>query len=231
LAPRVPHAMGEGAGEAGQRASALWLLVTGALLLLMELILLAALVPASWSEQVQQTEGVWLKAGLGEHAAAAVVARAQAWHERLFEAPGLVEASYRVIVPNAADVERAGALAPLITLPFWSWVAGRLQVIWAALSQLLQRLAMIAAWWPFLLLLLIGTAGDGWLRRRRRQAGFGYPSPLVHAYALHSLQVLALLVGLLLLLPVALPAIGVPLIGALVAVLVDILIAQAPKRL
>jgi hypothetical protein len=160
-----------------------------------------------------------------------VVARAQAWHERLVVAPGLVEASYRVILPNAADVERAGALAPLTTLPLWSWMAGRLQVIWAALHQLLQRLAMIAAWWPVLLLVLFAAIGDGWLRRRWRQAGFGYPSPLVHAYALHGLQVLALLAGLVLLVPVPLPAIGVPVIGAVVAALLDILIAQAPNQL
>jgi hypothetical protein len=207
------------------------MLVTGVLLLLMELILLAALVPASWSERVQRTEGAWLTAGLGDDAAAAVVARAQAWYERLVVTPGIVEASYRVILPNAADAERAGALAPLTTLPLWSWVAGRLNVIWAALHQLLQRLAMIAAWWPLLVLMLLAVTGDGWLRRHRRQAGFGYPSPLVHAYALRALQVLALLAGLVLLVPVPLPAIGVPVIGALVATLLDILIAQAPKQL
>jgi hypothetical protein len=223
--------MAEGAGEAGHRASPLWLLVTGALLLLMELILLAALVPASWSERVQRTERAWLAAGLGDDAAAAVVVRAQAWYERLFVAPGLVEASYRVFVPTDADVERAGALAPLTTVPLWSWVAGRLKVIWAVLYQLLQRLAMIAAWWPLLLLVLFAAIGDGWLRRRRRQAGFAYPSPLVHAYALRALQVLALLAGLVLLLPVSLPAIGVPVIEVLIAALVDTLIAQAPKRL
>jgi hypothetical protein len=169
--------------------------------------------------------------GLVNDAAAAVAARAQAWYERLLVATGLVEASYRLILPNAADVERAGALAPLTTLPLWSWVAGRLKVIWAALYQLLQRLAMIGAWWPFLLLVLFAAIGDGWLRRRRRQAGFGYPSPLVHTYALRSLQVLALLTGVVLLLPLPLPTIGGPLIGTLVAALVDTLIVQAPKQL
>jgi hypothetical protein len=223
--------MADGAGGTTERGNWLWTLATGALLLLMELILLAALVSVSWSERVQRTEGAWLAAGLGPRAAAAVVARAHAWYERLFVATGLVEASYRVTLPNDADVERAGALAPLATLPLWSWVAGRIEVIWAALYQLLQRLAMIIAWWPFLLLVLIAAIGDGSLRRRRRQAGFGYPSPLVHAYALRGLQLLALLTGFGLLLPLPLPAVGVPLVGALVGALVDTLIAQAPKRL
>jgi len=223
--------MADGAGETTHRGSGLWMLLTGFLLLLMELILLAALVPVSWSERVQRTEGAWLAAGLGEDAAAVVVVRAEAWYARLFVTTGLVEASYHVILPNAADVEHAGALAPLANLPLWSWVAGRLKVIWAALHQLVQRLAMIAAWWPFLVLVLMAGVSDGWLRRRRRQGGFGYPSPLLHAYAMRGLQVLALLAGLVLLLLVPVPAIDVPPIGALVAALVDTLIAQAPKRL
>jgi hypothetical protein len=57
-------------------------------------------------------------------------------------------------------------------------------VIWAALYQALQRLAMLMAWWPFLLLLVAAAWGDGWVRRRIRQSGFAYASPLAHAYAL-----------------------------------------------
>ena len=53
-----------------------------------------------------------------------------------------------------------GALSPLATLPLWSWVAGRLEVIWAALHQALQRLAMLVAWWPFLVLLFAAAWGD-----------------------------------------------------------------------
>ena len=36
--------------------------------------------------------------------------------------------------------------------------------------------------------------------------------------------------GVALLLPLPLPAVGVPLIGGLIAALVDVLIAQAPKQ-
>ena len=78
--------MAEGAGEASQRGSGLWMLVTGVLLLLMELVLLAALVPLRWAERVQDTERAWLAAGLGPAAATAVVARADAWHDGLFVA-------------------------------------------------------------------------------------------------------------------------------------------------
>ena len=69
------------------------------------------------------------------------------------------------------------------------------------------------------------------MRRRIRQSGFAYASPLVHAYALRGIFVTTMLLGLLLFLPAPLPALGVPVVGALVAVLVGVIVANAQKRL
>ena len=222
--------------EAGAYAEArtgnwLWAFLVGAILLAMEFILFAALVPASWSERVRETELAWLKQGLGARTANDVVERAEHWYGMLFVATEVVETSYRIALPSDLDVQRARALSPLATLPLWSWVADRLEVIWAALYQALQRLAMIAAWWPFLLLLLAAAWGDGWVRRRIRQSGFAYASPLAHAYALRGIAVLVMLVALLLFLPLPLPALGVPVIGVLMATLLSVLVANAQKRL
>jgi hypothetical protein len=209
----------------------LWALLVGAILLVMELVLFAALVPATWSERVRDTELAWLRQGLGPSTAHAVVERAEHWYGALFVEPGLVETSYRITLPNEEDVDRAGALSPLATLPLWTWVAGRLEVIWAAFYQALQRFAMLVAWWPFLLLLIAASWGDGWVRRRIRQAGFAYASPLAHAYALQGIAVIVMLLGLVLFLPVPLPVLGVPLVGVVLAVLVGAAVANAQKRL
>jgi len=222
--------------EAGSYGSArtgnwLWALLVGAILLVMELILFAALVPASWSERVRATELAWLHQGLGSSTANAIVERAEHWYSALFIEPGLVETSYRITLPNDQDIAHAGALSPLATLPLWTWVAGRLEVIWAAFHQALQRLAMLAAWWPFLLLLLAAAWGDGWVRRRIRQAGFAYASPLAHAYALRGIIGVVLLLGLVLFLPVPLPVLGVPVVTALIGLLVGAAVANAQKRL
>jgi hypothetical protein len=221
------------AGAYGQARTGnwLWALLVGAILLTMEFVLFAALVPASWSERVRDTELAWLHEGFGARTANAVVERVERWYRTLFVAPGLVETSYRITLSSEVDVQRAGALSPLAALPVWSWVAGRLEVIWAALYQALQRLAMLAAWWPFLLLLLVVTWGDGWVRRRIRQWGFAYASPLAHAYALRGILVLVMLMGLALFLPLPLPALGVPVVGALTAALVAVLVTNAQKRL
>jgi hypothetical protein len=220
-----------GAYSEARAGNWLWALLVGTILLVMEFILFAALVLASWSEQVRDTEVAWLHERLGARTANAVIERAEHWYGTLFVAPGLVETSYRITLPSDVDVQRAGALSPLATLSVWSWVAGRLEVIWAALYQALQRLAMLMAWWPFLLLLLAAAWGDGWVRRRIRQSGFAYASPLAHAYALRGILVLVMLMGLALFLPLPLPALGVPVVGALTAALVAVLVTNAQKRL
>jgi hypothetical protein len=180
---------------------------------------------------VQATERAWLQEGLGADRARIVVERADRWYATLFVTPGLVETSYRITLPSEADVRHAAALAPLAGLPIWSWLRGRLEVIWAALYQALQRLAMLTAWWPLLLLLLAAAWGDGWVRRRIRQSGFSYASPLAHAYALRGIIVVAVLVGLALFLPVPLPVLGVPVVGVILAMLVGLAVAHAQKRL
>jgi hypothetical protein len=90
---------------------------------------------------------------------------------------------------------------------------------------------MITAWWPFLLLLLAAAWGDGWVRRRIRQSGFAYASPLAHAYALRGIVVILMVMGLLLFLPLPLPALGVPVVAALIGLLVGATVANAQKRL
>ena len=71
----------------------------------MEFILLAALVPTSWSERVRDTERVWLHEGLGATTADAVVERAERWYDMLFVSPGLVETSYRITLPGDPNAD------------------------------------------------------------------------------------------------------------------------------
>ena len=79
--------------EAGTYSTArtgnwLWALLVGATLLVMEFILLAALVPAAWSERVRVTELAWLQEGLGANTAQAIVERAEHWYSMLFVVAG-----------------------------------------------------------------------------------------------------------------------------------------------
>lgn len=73
--------------------------------------------------------------------------------------------------------------------------------------------------------------GDGWLRRRIRQYSFAYASPLTHHLALRLALWVVLGALLLLVAPIPLPALGVPVLGAVVALLFGVALAKTQKRL
>jgi hypothetical protein len=97
--------------------------LVGAILLVMELILLRRPHPGHLVAAVQRHRAcVAAPRARPGTARNAVVERADRWYAVLFVSPGLVETSYRITLPSEADVARAGALSPLAGLPLWSWV-------------------------------------------------------------------------------------------------------------
>jgi hypothetical protein len=111
----------------------------------------------------------------------------------------------------------------------WAWLDGRIAVIFGTLHQALARVAVIVAWWPLLALLAIAATGEGLLRRRIREAGFRQPSATAHHAALLGFLLLPPLLGLLLFVPLPLPALGVPVAGAVLAVLGAGVLGQSQK--
>ena len=90
---------------------------------------------------------------------------------------------------------------------------------------------MLLAWWPLLGFALVGAIADGLLRRRIRQSGFDYPSPLAHRMAVRLLLGLGLVVALGLLAPLPVPPLAVPVVAMVLAVTVSVLLTQMQKSL
>jgi len=217
------HAGGEGKGLW------LWTIASGLLLFVMEFILFAALVPSQWAREVSAAELRSLVHTVGAPTAEVILSRAAGWFDALFIRTGVVSASYHLLIP---DPRTPGAgMAKLADTPFWPWLSGRLDVVWLEIAQACQRVAVVLSWWPFFLILFLAAWGDGWVRRRIRQHSFAYASPLVHALALRTILWLGIGAFLLLFVPLALPALGVPLFGALIAGLLGVAVANTQKRL
>ena len=208
----------------------LWAAFSTVLLFLLEFILFASFIPSEWSRSIAETEAGWLVATHGPESAAAMQARATAWYDVLFVETGIAPWTYH-LVASGPGVEPGVGLEPLVESPIWTWLKGRLDVIWGAFAQALQRLVMLVAWWPFLAILFPAAVVDGWLRRRIRQHGFVYASPLIHHAALSILFSLWIGAGLLLFAPIPIPALAVPALCGLTALLVDIALTNAQKRL
>jgi hypothetical protein len=80
-------------------------------------------------------------------------------------------------------------------------------------------------------IVLAAAIGDGWLRRRIRQSGFVYASPLAHHTALRTLLVLWLIVGLLLFAPIAMPVLAIPVLGVVSALCIAFVVTHTQKQL
>jgi len=203
-----------------------------AILLAMEFILVSLLVPSPWAAHVQQRELADLQSQLGTATAAAVALRATDWYRALLVDPGVVGMSYRMVTlsPEEITQARATGLGPLTQFALWDWLAGRLDVLWWMVRHAVQRLVLLLAWWPFLLLTAVFATADGWLRRRIRQAGFSYASPLRHHYAVRAMRWLVLLGLFGLFLPVPWSPWLIPWVGAVFAVLLALTLANTQKR-
>jgi hypothetical protein len=218
---------GARAGEGGW----LWRLVAGTLLLAMEFVVLAALVPTEWAAEVRAAELAALHGSLAPTTVSTVLARAADWYATLCVDSGLEAAVRNLLLPTTADARRAHGLDPLVTLPVWGWLEGRLGVIFGTLQLGLLRLAVAFAWWPLHALLAAGAVGDGLLRRRIREASFRQPSATAHHVALSGFLLLPPLLGLVLFVPLPLPALGVPAVAAVLAGLGAAAVAHARKGL
>jgi hypothetical protein len=168
---------------------------------------------------------------MGAGTAALILASARTWYDAVFVDTGLVQGSYDLLLPDKTSVGKTPELGKLAASPLWRWVGDRLDVIWQALYLALQRIALLLAWWPFLGFVLVGAVGDGLLRRRIRQSGFDYPSPLAHRLAVRGMLSAGVLVPLGLLLPLPVSPLAVPVVGALLGVALSVMLTQTQKRL
>jgi len=219
------------AAERAPRSHVLREMTVAITLIVMEFILLSALVPTDWSNRVRDREDRWLRGTMGDETAALVVASAHAWYGTVFVDPGLIQGSYDLLLPDEASLNDRPELGKLAASPLWPWVADRLDVIWQALYMALQRIALLLAWWPFHAFALVGATADGLMRRRIRQSGFDYPSPLAHRLAVRGMLWMGFLVTLGLLVPLPVPPLAVPVLAIMLAAALSLLLTQTQKRL
>jgi hypothetical protein len=200
-------------------------------LIVMEFILLSALVPTAWSNRVRDLEQRWLYETMGTETAEMILASAAGAYRWAFVDTGLVEGSYDLLLPDDASIRARPELGKLADSPLWPWLGQRLDVIWQSLYMAMQRAVLLLAWWPFLAFALVGGVADGLLRRRIRQSGFDYPSPLAHRLAVRAMLWMGFLVALGLLVPLPVPPLAVPTVGASLGIALAVMLAQTQKRL
>lgn len=155
--------------------------------------------------------------------------RATRWFTRLFVDTQIMSHSFEMFIPteqeriNSEGMEDFGA-------PVFVWFEGRMRSWWTIVWSAFVRASTLLLWAPYLLLVVVPFAIDGWMLRERSKHKFVFASTLKHRYALMAIVALPLVALVLITMPVALhPLVPAGLVLAL-GVLVHSTFAHFMKR-
>jgi hypothetical protein len=191
------------------------------LVLLSVVILMLLWVPTAWLVRVATIERAWDWQALGERSATAVVELAQRWSAASLEA-----------LPRGPETLGAGSTVAALKEDLSpAWLADRQKAAARLVELACLRAALLNAWGPALLLLLVAGVLDGHWRWRIRQLGFDYPSPVARQVSQTGLALVMGWLLLVLLLPLPLHPCEILLLGLIAARLIGTGITHLPKQL
>lgn len=199
--------------------------------LFIEIIMVAILVPSSWTEDTIRSENLWVKERMGHESAVWIEAMAARWYNRAIVESGFLNAAHRHLLPSEEEKKRSRGLEHLGEKVYFPYIEARLKVFFYAVYQLFARFALLIAWLPFLLIVALPAVMDGMWSRRIRRLTFAYNSPLVHSYAAAIAMHCVIVLLLSLFAPVPLPPEFFPIILSTMVLAVAFMSAHAPKRI
>ncbi len=197
---------------------------------LLEIILVAGFVSDDWARDIQTVEDNSLIAYFGVEKEAEIRQASQQWFDRLFVNTGIRESVYRYFIPTERERQLSKGFEEVGRHDLFPFIQSRLDVLWGTLYQMIKRFIMAWVWLPFLAVTLLPFAIDGLIRRKVSQTNFDYPSPMAHRYSLYIMlgAVYLLLMGLTLPFPV--PPQAIPVGVFIVALALNVLLANTQKR-
>lgn len=205
-------------------------LLLSVLIWLLEIILVASFVSDRWTRELQAVEDKMLIAYVGAEKEAEIRQVSQQWFGRLFVQTGIRENVYRYFIPTEHERQMSKGFENVGRYDLFPFIQSRLDVLWDTLYQMLKRLVTAMIWGSYSAVTLLPFAMDGWVQRKVSQTNFDYPSPLVHRYSLFVIfgEVYLLLMSLTL--PFPLPPQIVPIGALIMALAVNLLVANTQKR-
>lgn len=210
--------------QPGGRAWAVWILFV-------EILLVAVLVPSTWTENAIRTENQWVRDRMGSDSAAWIERTATRWYTATVVDSGFLEAAYRHMIPSEEEKRRSRGLEGLGERTVFPYIEARLKVFFYTVYQLFARFAVLLAWLPFLLIVAAPAVIDGILSWRARRLTFAYNSPLVHRYATVTIGYGFLILLIALFAPIALPPEFFPVVLSTMALAATFMTAHAPKQI
>jgi|SRR5690554_4823815 len=201
-----------------------------AIVLVLEIILIAVIVPGDYTGRTIVREQELIENSLGKTSLEWVQEKADAWYQTTMIDSGVKSAIYNHLIPTE---EQKAKSVGLETFGDWWFdlAADRIESVMLVIQQTYLRFALLLLWAPYILLLLIPAVYDGIQTWRIKFTNFDYASPVVHRYSARLMGICVVGMMMLLIAPVAIPPVTTPVILMIICVATGLVIGNYQKRI
>lgn len=200
------------------------------LVLTIEVVAVGVLTPNDWLHTSIIEERDKVSNWLGDETTDNLVLKTNRWYKDIFVDTGLVHASYGFI-PTEDDREHSGGLGEFGRYDIFPVAKERIDVLWAAIYQSIQRMSLFILWSPYMLPLFIPAVIDGLSVRQIKKVSYGYASPVRYHTAYHFIVVLLAAIPFYLALPFAVTPLVVPVWAAAFSFSVMLMLTNLQKQI
>lgn len=202
------------------------LLVT-LLLLALEVLFIAAILPGQWSEDAMTQEMKMIDSISGVEHRNQVLGHATDWYTTSLVDTGVWQAVFNMLVPDAHLREKS-----IIKAEGWlNLVDNRITAIQQSVYLIFVRVSLLFTWLPYVPLLLVPAIWDGVMTWRIKKTNFDYASPILHRYAIRGWVGVAILSMVIFMMPIPIAPIYIPIALMFSVVAVGIATGNLQKRI
>jgi hypothetical protein len=201
-----------------------------AIVLILEVLIVGVIAPSNWLHGAIMNERQMVENWMGNEATINLVENTNSIYSKLFVATGLVHKSYGLI-PTEEERKNSGGFDDLGRETFHPFAKERIDIMWSAIYQSIQRTALLFMWLPYALALFIPALIDGISTRSIKKVTYGYASPVRYHTAFHSIVILFAAIPFYLALPIAVSPLMIPLWAAAISASVMIMSSNLQKQI
>jgi len=199
-------------------------------ILFVECILLAAIMPGDWAQRVAVQELDLFLTRLGEEEHFWIMSKSERWYQYTLIDTGIHKVLSGAFMPSQEAIGRTDGMEGLNRT--WRLIAeNRITAITSVYYYMLNRIALLYLWLPYMAILIIPATFNGITVWRIKRTNFQTASQTLHHYGTNLLNILVFVTFSLLLAPIILDPVIIPIMFVSVAILVGVILGNTQKRI
>lgn len=204
----------------------LWLV---AWLFVIELVVILLLIPGDFTEKAIEKESILIEESLGNNTRTWIHDKASSWYQAAIIDSGFYDGMYSFMIPTEEQKQKSRGMEKM-GHDWFVWVGSRIEAFANVMFQFFHRLALLTAWGPYMLILLVPAFYDGLMTWKIKRTNFSYASPVIHRYSVRGTTIV--LIGLIIafFVPFALNPAIIPMSMMVCCVLIGLSVGNLQKR-